>query len=1022
MELIRASPIHHTKIGPKIRPGIIFRLFTVYTEARANSSQVAANMAIARSIMVSVFVVLIEFAIFSGSVQASGLDKLIVDAPLVGAPVNSHVYYLEDSQGVLGYREVLYAEPKRWNSMPETGANFGFSESAYWFSLELENGAESLVQMYLEVDYAVLDLIDYFEIQNQAVVKQVQLGDTKRFEDRLVAYPTFLFPFELEAGASKRILLRVQTEGAVQVPFNLWEQSAFWQTQQGYQSSYGIFIGILLVMLIYNLFLYVSVRDWSYLFYCLFTVGVLGFDISIDGWAYQWLWPDLPGWHQFSVLVFNALGCIGLVLFALFYLAPEQHSKVRRSLVLTSGLAILAGLSVGLFPYHIAAIIQSVANVIAISVTAICGLILLRQGRKEPIYFLVAWSAFLIGTMLRTMSKVGLLPYNIYFEYAGMAGAVIGVVVLSLALADKLRMERSDKERAQQLAIGNLRKYFSLYKNAREGIFVLNMEGKILSANPAMLAVLSIGSLGELRSRTPGQAKVGLNDQDFDSLLAQLRQQGEVINHEVRLCNAEGERFWVSVTARITVEDDGDQSLERIEGTLIDIQDRKAFEDELQHLASHDPLTGFMNRYAFEKSATALLQSVQSSNSIAVMLYLDLDQFKLVNDLCGHTAGDNLLRSLSYRLQNYMKRFQQELVIARLGGDEFGILLQGFDVPRARKVAEDLRQNIETFVFVWDGHRYPIGVSIGMVEITASHQTLEQLMVMADTACYMAKDQGRNRVHLYSESDQDIQFRKREMEWLSTLRAAMEQDHFHLVAQSIVPNVEQVDQLRYEILLRLHSRKGELISPRQFLPAAERYRLMPSIDRWVIRHYFSWLKANPAHVEALDSASINLSTQSIGEEPFTQFLKDAFKEYGIPPAKICFEITESMAITHLDNTEGFIRELKQMGCKFALDDFGTGFSSYAYLRDLDIDYIKIDGMFVRNLANNQIDEAMVRSVNEVASTMNIETIAEFVENQAIQEKLVDLGIHYSQGYFIQKPIPLEELEERYREQRFQHGA
>ncbi|MEC8233341.1 MAG: GGDEF domain-containing phosphodiesterase [Pseudomonadota bacterium] len=334
-------------------------------------------------------------------------------------------------------------------------------------------------------------------------------------------------------------------------------------------------------------------------------------------------------------------------------------------------------------------------------------------------------------------------------------------------------------------------------------------------------------------------------------------------------------------------------------------------------------------------------------------------------------------------------------------------MLSNSSLRTGQRAAEKIRQSVEQFLFLWEGKRYTVGVSIGLVELLPYHLSVEQVLVMADTACYMAKDRGRNRVHVFVESDQDMQFRQLEMQWVNTIKEALEKDQFFLVAQNIQSKAPGPHQHHYEILLRLMNTNGNLCSPGQFLPAAERYNLMPNIDRWVIKAYFSWLSENPEHLAQLDCASINLSTHSIGDKFFANYLIDAFERYAIPAEKICFEITEGMAIIHLDNTQAFIERFRALGCRFALDDFGTGFSSYAYLKDLQVDYLKIDGVFVNNICDDEISLAMVKSISEVAKAIGIETIAEFVEDEATLNKLSEIGIDYFQGYHVHKPSRLD---------------
>lgn len=927
--------------------------------------------------------------------------------------LDASVRYIEDVNKTLDFEQVSELSPTAWQVLPEKGASFGLTPSTYWFQVDIGSDRNEMQALYLMVDYPVLDHIDFFDMHQGEMIDHASMGDWDPFSDRLIDHRSFVYPLSIAKGDIHKVFVRVETQGSMKVPMTLWEQDSFWLAQLPAMTFYGVFVGILLVMSVYNLFLFVSLRDWSYFFYSTLTLGTLGFNITIDGVAYQWLWPNAPLWHNLSMFVFNGVSCMSLALFALFYLNPDKKSIVRRGLVSLGALPPLLLLISFVLVFVSQSWYQSMAGLNALMAIAVYGgsavlvASTIRRSGSQVLFFLLAWSAFILGGVFKAISLMGGLPNTLFFEYIHVFGAVIGVVVLSFALADKIRMEREAKELAQQQSIGNLKKFFSLYKNASEGIFVLDIRGRLQSANPAFLNLLGVEALDELRDVTKSNNGLLLDVSEYEKLLRIIQQEKEVVNYETQLHDSHGKRLWVSVTARVTFDEE--KKREQIEGTLVDIHERKEFESELKQLATYDSLTGFLNRHAFEQQVKSLLRDIKATSSVAALLYLDLDQFKLVNDLCGHSAGDKLLQALSFRLQNKLQAYGTEPMIARLGGDEFGILLPGHDEQHALEVAEDLRETVETFIFVWDGHRYPIGVSVGLVNIDAYHYSLEQLLMMADTACYMAKDQGRNRVHVFAESDRDIQFRKREMQWLSTIREAMEHNHFFLVAQPIKANKREFEGIRYEVLLRLNKQDQEVISPHQFLPAAERYRLMPSIDRWVIETFFSWLKKNPAHQSALKSASINLSTQSLGEPSFADSLLKAFKDYQIPPNKICFEITESMAITHLDNTQSFIKRFRELGCRFALDDFGTGFSSYAYLKELMVDYIKVDGMFVRNLETSQVDEAMVQSVHQVAATMGIESIAEFVENEAIQKKLESIGIDYSQGYFIDKPMPLDEL-------------
>lgn len=436
-----------------------------------------------------------------------------------------------------------------------------------------------------------------------------------------------------------------------------------------------------------------------------------------------------------------------------------------------------------------------------------------------------------------------------------------------------------------------------------------------------------------------------------------------------------------------------------------DVTDARSMARQLSWQARHDPLTGLFNRREFEGRLKRLLAGAKEKNERHALIYLDLDQFKLVNDTCGHTAGDELLRQLTVVLQEYL---HGSMTLARLGGDEFGVLLEGCSLETAQAEAERLLEVVQGFRFVWEDKTFSIGASIGMVAVEADSRDLATLLSTADAACYTAKNKGRNRIQVFQHDDVELVQLHGEMEWVARITKAFEEDRLRLYYQNIQPVGHAVDEgEHYEILLRMEGENGELIPPGAFIPAAERYNLMPSLDRWVIRSTFKtyqrFAASQPPH--CLDTISINLSAHTLMDEYFLEFVRDQLRAYQVPPCVICFEITETAVIANLQSATALIRELRAVGCRFALDDFGSGMSSFAYLKNLDVDYLKIDGAFVRDMVNDNVDYAMVEAINRVGHVMGLQTIAEFVENDAILEKLRELGVDYAQGYGIHKPAP-----------------
>lgn len=439
-----------------------------------------------------------------------------------------------------------------------------------------------------------------------------------------------------------------------------------------------------------------------------------------------------------------------------------------------------------------------------------------------------------------------------------------------------------------------------------------------------------------------------------------------------------------------------------------DVTHSREMTQQLNWQATHDALTGLYNRTYFERKLSEALKLSESEKLKHALLYIDLDQFKIVNDTCGHKAGDELLTQLTFILENHIRSSD---IFARLGGDEFGLLLMNCPIEKAKDIADNIRQLIKEFRFSWEEKNFEIGASIGLVEISEDSESLAAVLSAADVACYAAKDMGRDRVHVYEQENEDLQQRRGEMQWVSQINDAITNDRLVLFCQPICNTRAENDlEEHYEILIRMLDDKEQLIFPGVFIPAAERFDLMSKIDRWVIKKLFSQIAK---HMNLHGSApkygfAINISGNSFNDENFLGYVAEMFGLYGIPHSMICFEITETAAITNLSKAHRFMRIMGKLGCKFSLDDFGSGLSSFAYLKNLPVDYLKIDGAFVKDLLDDPIDRAMVKSIHDIGHVMGIKTIAEFVENQEIREQLALIGVDYVQGYGIEKPCKLED--------------
>ncbi|MEM9483831.1 MAG: EAL domain-containing protein [Cyanobacteria bacterium P01_F01_bin.116] len=470
-------------------------------------------------------------------------------------------------------------------------------------------------------------------------------------------------------------------------------------------------------------------------------------------------------------------------------------------------------------------------------------------------------------------------------------------------------------------------------------------------------------------------------------------------NHPT-LISKTGKEYGIGDSAAPIYSDTG-----KVLGTVLvfhDVTEERGRAKQLAWQASHDSLTELFNRKKFIHSLGDAIDDLQGKESQHMLCYMDLDHFKAVNDTCGHAAGDQLLRQVATL---WRENIRQTDVLARLGGDEFGLLLYNCNLARATQIAESFCHNIQELRFPYDGKVFNIGVSVGIVPITSHSTNSEQVMRLADAACYAAKNKGRNRVQIYHPENDDIHRQTEDIQWFSRVTDALDDDGFQLYYQTIEPAIPGTrDSSLCEILLRLPNKTGDLSLPMAFLPTAERYNLMPRIDRWVVQRVFNYLTSHRPEPNTI--YSVNLSASSIDDESFSDFLIEQLRRHPVNPQILCFEITETLAIANLKKAVELIQTLKQIGCHFALDDFGSGMSSFSYLKHLPVDYLKIDGHFVREAPTDEVLSAMLQSINNIGHIMGLETIAEYVEDMTVLEEVRSLGIDYVQGYAISYPKPL----------------
>ncbi|MGR4976368.1 EAL domain-containing protein [Pseudomonas sp. LARHCG127] len=577
----------------------------------------------------------------------------------------------------------------------------------------------------------------------------------------------------------------------------------------------------------------------------------------------------------------------------------------------------------------------------------------------------------------------------------------LGLIVLALLRTHKLLAQRQvfanalqmEKERAQ-----------ITLQSIGDGVITTDVDGAIAYMNPAAEAMthwkaehatgLPLAALFNLLDDNAQTEGLTLIEHILSGRLSGASEHSKLIQ---RLDGS---------TVSVTLVGAPIRHAGKVSGAVLvlhDMTQERQYIANLSWQATHDALTGLANRREFEYRLEQALHNLTRQVGRHALMFLDLDQFKLVNDTCGHAAGDELLRHICALLQSGLR---ENDTLARLGGDEFGILLENCSPEAAEKIAEGLRQTVQNLHFVWKGRPFVTTVSIGLVHIAQTPTTLEASLRAADMACYMAKEKGRNRVQVYHADDSELSLRFGEMAWVQRLHMALEENRFCLYAQEIAalgPGDHGGGHI--EILLRLHDEAGRMILPDSFIPAAERYGLMTSLDRWVVENVFKIIRQclNESRQGPMAMCAINLSGTTIGDQAFLDFLRKQFAAYSIPPEMICFEITETSAISNLGSAIRFINELKSLGCYFSLDDFCAGMSSFAYLKHLPVDFLKIDGSFVKDMLDDPINRAMVEVINHIGHVMGKRTIAEFVETAQIEQALLEIGVDYAQGYVIERP-------------------
>ena len=908
---------------------------------------------------------------------------------------NSHVNLLGKIDWLIAEKPMQLSDIQNLQDwQPEYITTRISQDQSLWGRFQLVFADREEEQYFLTIGNPLLDYVDVFLLdEKDRILGSYLMGGNRNYAKRSFKHRLFITPISSEQQVVT-VFLRINDDGPLVFPVDIDKQSSLLEREQLLLAIIGFISGGLALLACYFLITYIymrsPVRFWfalssgAFLLLFLNTKGILsqitGITAYISNLSCALLGLLLLTSAKVTFAILEKVPTIwryALYSFGFITLGMAFSADSGQQMTFSTLMAALSIVLISLLAFFYHKTDKRTANLVCLTGLACIAL----SGFGQVTLFL---SGFPLTQKLSLVFTLLIM---------------LGIMIIALAIEAHERVLTKRHSNQQQLALQDLQHFYDLFRNSAEGLYASSLDGHLISVNPAMCSLFGYVDETEMLREVDNAEQFYVNPLDRAVLLGEIRENGKVIGKETKGIRKDGSEFWFSISGQIKQEDDK----QYVFGSISDVTERKQSNISLEYLATHDSLTGVYNRREFERRLQSGLLNAQNQNSDLTLLYMDLDQFKVVNDTCGHKAGDLLIKQLSQKLDAVV---MDKGILARLGGDEFGVLLEGDNAQMAYLLANKLLNAVQEFRFIWENRIFTLGISIGQVPWQASISTPEQLLSMADSACYLAKERGRNQVHTYSAEDKHMQRYESEMSWVSHINHALQNDCFELYYQHYQALSQKAEGHHYEILLRMRDQTGNIVPPGAFLPAAERYNLTAQIDRWVIENYFNWLANNPQHNAELTRVSINLSGHSLADKELKLFILNAFEKYKVSYKKVCFEITESMAILKMDETLEFINTFHKLGCLFALDDFGSGFSSYSYLKNLPVDQVKIDGSFVKDILVDPVDMAMVSSIKDVAKAMGMETVAEFVESTEIMVELGKIGVDFAQGYGVARPHEL----------------
>jgi diguanylate cyclase (GGDEF)-like protein/PAS domain S-box-containing protein len=868
--------------------------------------------------------------------------------------------------------------------------------SSLWLRFKIENFSDSNRPLTLVAGNTFIDRAEAYLLDEQLrIVQSSRLqGDSPNTAS--LSRNGFKMSFIARSASTLTLYLQIQDDGLSVIPLELWQSEEYTAQSSIRLILLGAMSGGLSLLATYFLFTYILRNAPSRFWFCVFAVAAMTTMLSSEGiLAMLFMIPSLAA--ELTAV------SLTVTLFAAIKITRIVFEPVSR-IWLRAHYVLLLFPILGIFIFNdFYQLISLLIFSCLFFVSKLIATLIYRKSldlRSAIIYFAgwVSLGIVALMEMMMLLNSTGHLSFSAPYPFVF---ACLGVMLIGVAIISREMSIQTLNSRNQMQQISQLQQYNDLFQHAAEGLYTAEPNGKLIHVNPAICSLFGYADSKSFLDSHPHLSGFFASTKDADLLLGELSIQQTVLGKEVKGKRSDGSEFWFSISAQLKKVQDTTLQF----GSLFDITERRLHQINLQYLNTHDQLTGLYNRRYFLLVMNERIQEFEEKGEKFALVFLDVDQFKVINDTCGHSAGDVFIKELSHELYDVVS---DRYPFARLSADQFGLLVTYDKEEELPKLGHKLLHKVSQFEFKWDKHLFSQSVSIGIAAYDSSIPSGEELLSYADTACLIAKENGREKIHLYSPDMSIHSSYQRDLYWVSEVKNALKEDLFELFYQHYRPLAQNEELDYYEILVRLRTQDKDLVAPEFFMASAEKANISHNIDKFVIESYFKWLNTHSEHLETLGKANINLSGFALSDDDFRFFLLNAFEKYHIPHHKICFEITETMAIIRMKDAVDFMHEFKKLGCTFALDDFGTGFSSYSYLKNLPVDYLKIDGNFIRDILNDKIDLAMVTSIRDVAEAMKIKTVAEFVESKDIMVQIGKLGVDYAQGFAIAKPKPLSQ--------------